>query len=107
MDISYKNRYAQFEEKPNLEISLSFTAADGDLYSLTETILNQKNGSSFDTWLRIDAMPLNTKDSTDFIASTTAPFIHSEKIQASHNTLSFQRTLAPLEIRFIVLRPLH
>jgi len=107
VDISYKNRYAQFEEKPNLEISLSFTAADGDLYSLTETILNQKNGSSFDTWLRIDAMPLNTKDSTDFIASTTAPFIHSEKIQASHNTLSFQRTLAPLEIRFIVLRPLH
>lgn len=76
-------------------------------YKLTETYINQENGSIYDAWISSGAVEPSTSDDITFLKSATQPGYHQQILSVnSAQELSIDVTLQLLEVRMLTLTPL-
>lgn len=104
-DMTFNNRYTPFPDATNKKVLVPLRDLSETDYILTDTILNRNHGSSFDKWVDLGALPLDTKKETDYLKSISIPKITKQEVQVKNGYLNISRTLTPLEVRFIEVRP--
>lgn len=103
-DMTETNRYSAFDTSKNLAVSLQLTdIADGN-YLVKEYYVNQNHGNPYDIWLKMGALPLDTKD-TDLLRGLCVPQFHQQYLQTVSHSLTYTAELEPFEIRFAELKP--
>lgn len=100
-DMTLTNRYTPFPEEQSKRVTLALCDLSENKYLLTHTILNREHGSSYDKWIELGALPLQTQDETDYLKSISIPCIKKQAVQTESNTLTITCTLKPHEVRFI------
>ena len=99
-DMQFTERYTPFNKLGVMELSLELCDLKTDLCTVREHIVNQTFGSAFDEWIRMGAQPLSTND-IDYLKSVSVPKLYVRKEIVENNTITYNASLEPLEIRFI------
>ncbi len=101
-DVTKTSRYSPFDMSKQLELSLTLENVENGSYEIREYYVNRDQGSAYDLWLKMGALPLTPKD-TDLLRGLCVPGFHIEKRLISSNTLNYTAQLEPLEIRLTLL----
>lgn len=99
-DMQFTERYTPFNKLGVMELSLELCDLKTDLCTVREHIVNQSFGSAFDEWIRMGAQPLSAND-IDYLKSVSVPKLYVRKETVENNTIIYNASLEPLEIRFI------
>lgn len=106
-DMTDTDRYTVFAETAPLQVSLLLKGLPSKNYKLTETYINQENGSIYDAWISSGAVEPSTSDDITFLKSATQPGYHQQILSVnSAQELSIDVTLQLLEVRMLTLTPL-
>jgi xylan 1,4-beta-xylosidase len=100
-DISTDNRYAPFAEKNTALFQFNITNIPYKGALITEHIINQENGSSYDAWVKMGARsPLRVSD-FDTLKKFSFPGLHVHYEKIIDSKLPLNLTLEPLEVRLV------
>lgn len=99
-DMQFTERYTPFNKLGVMELSLELCDLKTDSCLIREHIVNQSFGSAFDEWIRMGAQPLSAND-IDYLKSVSVPKLYVRKEIVENNTITYNASLEPLEIRFI------
>ena len=103
-DMTFLNRYTPFLNPMRRKFSLSLNGFDEGQYIITETEINPSSGSSFDKWVELGALPLNSQEDYNYLQSMSLPQIHKRVVQIDDGKVELTQTLAPHEVRLIEIR---
>lgn len=106
-DMTFENRYTPFPKSHAVKVILPLTNLFEDSYQLTETIVNRDYGSSFDKWLELGGIPLESKEDIEYLKSVSLPRIQKKILNIENNSLTITAELQPHEVRLIELKPLY
>ncbi len=106
-DMTFKNRYTPFPKTSTLKVILPLTNLSEPSYQLTETIVNNEYGSSFDKWLELGGIPLESRNDMEYLKSVSLPRIQKKILNSENNTLTITAELKPHEVRLIEINPLY
>ena len=98
-------RYLPFALDKRLKITVPLTDLPYESYLLSETELSRASGSSFDKWLEMGAIPVETPEMADYLKAVSTPRVTNRIVKVSNGRLDISVELEPLEIRLIELRP--
>jgi beta-xylosidase len=98
-------RYLPFAMDTRLKITVPLTDLPYDKYLSTETMINRASGSSFDKWLEMGALPVETPEMIEYLSAVSTPRIVNHILEVQDGFLEISVELEPLEIRMIELRP--
>ena len=73
---------------------------------ITETIVNKNYGSSFDKWIELGGLPLESKNDIEYLKAVSVPRIQKKMLSTQNNSLTITAELEPHEVRFIEIKPL-
>lgn len=104
-DMTFTNRYTPFSNGKVKKFTIPLTDLENGLWTITETIVNREYGSSFDNWVALGALPLETKQETDYLKSISVPRIFKRQITVTDHMLPLAAELLPHEIRLLELKP--
>jgi xylan 1,4-beta-xylosidase len=102
---SENDRYLPFAMDTRLSLTVHLTDLPYERYQLTERIINRSSGSSFDQWLDMGAMPVETTETVDYLRAVSIPRIKNRILKVQEGSLEISEELEPLELRLIELRP--
>ncbi len=100
-DMTPTNRYTPFIATNKLRIVLPLTDLVCSSVMITDTFINRQHGSPFDTWVALGALPLETKEETDYLKSISVPKITKEQVAVVDGMLTLSRTLEAHEVRLV------
>lgn len=103
-DMTFLNRYTPFLNPTNKKFSLPVTGLKSGKHLVTETILNPAHGSSFDKWVELGALPLQSKEDFDYLQSVSIPKMQKRMIDVKEDSMDFSATLEPHEVRLIEIQ---
>ncbi len=104
-DMTFTDRYTTFEPSVPLDVHMSITGvADGD-YLVKETVLNRENGSAFDLWVAMGAMPLSTPEEVRTLKEKAQPTFTKYVKPVENGVLELDAILDMLEIRLVSITP--
>lgn len=106
-DMTFENRYTPFPKSHTLKVILPLTNLLHSSYQLTETIVNKNYGSSFDKWLELGGMPLESKNDIEYLKSVSLPLIQKKILDIENDSLTITAELQPHEVRLIEIKPLY
>ena len=101
-DMTFMNRYTPFQENRKKQISIQLTDIKNGDYRLKERWVNRNSGSSFDQWVKMGAVSLNT-DEVETLKALSEPQCTLQKITVEDHNYVLYAILEPLEIRLIEL----
>lgn len=102
--VTATERYTPFDMSRYVTINIPLSGMDGGQYVIKEYFVNRSQGSAYDLWVKMGAMPLSTGDSNIY-KQTCVPGFHSAFLNCENGLLSYSPTLEPLEIRFAEISP--
>ncbi|SJU67671.1 Uncharacterised protein [Clostridioides difficile] len=70
--MTFNHRYKPFPKPNILKVILPLTNLSEASYHLTETIVNKQYGSSFDKWLELGGLPLESNDDIEYLKSVSS-----------------------------------
>jgi len=103
-DMTFLNRYTPFVNPTRKKYSLPLTGLSGRKHLVTETILNASHGSSFDKWMELGAMPLQSKEDLDYLQSVSIPKMQKHIIESRDGSIDLSITLEPHEVRLVEIQ---
>lgn len=106
-DMTFSSRYTPFPKPNTLKIILPIINLLKDSYQLTETIVNKYYGSSFDKWLELGGLPLESNHDVYYLNSASLPRIQKKIINAENNSITVIAELEPHEVRLIEIKPIY
>ncbi len=106
-DMTFEDRYTMFPKENTLKVILPLMNLSESRYALTETIVNRDYGSSFDKWIELGGMPLESKEDIGYLKSVSLPRIQKKVINTKNNTLTITAELQAHEVRLIELKPIE
>ena len=106
-DMTFENRYTPFPKPQTLKVVLPIINLFEKNYQLTETIVNQKYGSSFDKWIELGGLPLETAKDIEYLKAASIPKIQKKILSNENSTLTITAELMPHEVRFIEIKPIY
>lgn len=104
-DMTFTNRYTPFPDEFNRKFILPLADLTHKSFTITDTILNRRNGSSFDKWIELGALPLETTAETDYLKAISIPKLMKQRLNVKNNYLTISRELEPHEVRLIEIHP--
>lgn len=104
-DMTFTNRYTAFPKTQDKLFNIPFTGLKDGNWLITETIINQKYGSSFDKWIECGAQPLETEADVEYLKSISVPHVIKRTTRVSDGNLLIQARLMPHEVRLITFKP--
>lgn len=99
-DMQFTERYTPFNKLGTMDLSLELTDLKSNDCIIREQIVNQTYGSAFDEWIRMGAQPLTSED-IEYLKSVSVPKLYVRKEAIENNTITYNASLEPLEIRLI------
>ena len=101
-DMTYKKRYTPFEplQKRDFELRLQ-DIGDGE-WQIKEYTLNRQSGSSFDKWVDMGAMPLESEEEIDLLKGYSMPMLNRYRLSSNGKSLTINALLEPLEVRLML-----
>jgi len=105
-DMTFNNRYTPFQKSNTLKVILPLTNLCETSYQLTETIVNKYHGSSFDKWIELGGLPLESKNDIEYLKAASIPRIQKKILTTENDTLTIIAELEPHEVRLIEIKPL-
>ncbi len=102
-DITQTTRYSPFDMTHKLRVSLDLKDIENGTYELREYYVNRSHGSSYDIWLKMGAVPVDSQD-IQLLRGLSVPGYHKELHLVEKNQLSYAPILEPLEIRFTEIK---
>jgi beta-xylosidase/AraC-like DNA-binding protein len=106
-DMTFTNRYTPFPTANRKKYVIPLADVTNNEYILTETIINRQNGSAFDKWIELGALPLETTDDVNYLKSVSVPLIRKRRLSVENNYLTISCELEPHEVRLIEIRALY
>lgn len=106
-DMTFKNRYTPFPKPKILKVVVPIINLLENNYQITETIVNQNYGSSFDKWVELGGLPLESKKDIEYLKSVSVPKIQKKILCIENNVLTITAELMPHEVRLIEIKPLY
>lgn len=106
-DMTFENRYTPFSKPQILKVVLPIINLLEKNYQLTETIVNQKYGSSFDKWIELGGLPLETSKDIEYLKAASIPKIQKKILCSEDNSITITAELMPHEVRLIEIKPLY
>lgn len=103
-DMTETDRYTMFENVQSLDLKICIEHMENKTYSIVERILNRESGSLFDTWLSIGDRGSHCSCEYEYLERSCLPGLHKSTVTANNHTLTFHRTLKPLEVRLITIQ---
>ena len=100
-DMTDTNRYTPFPELTRQEVSFQLTDLANGRYRVSESFVNQKAGSSFDTWVEIGAPEDLTPYDIEHLKAASFPGRRITEENVSDRTLIYKQILEPLEVRLV------
>lgn len=104
-DVTETNRYTPFDNPSIAKFIIPFTHIKSGNYIISETILNQENGSSFDKWVELGAMPIIEPKEYLYLRAVSVPKLYHKDVTVENDSLMLTRELMPHEVRLIKIRP--
>ena len=105
--MTFENRYTPFPKPQILKVVLPIINLSEKNYQLTETIVNQRHGSSFDKWIELGGVPLETAKDVEYLKAASIPKIQKKVLCTEENTLTITAELMPHEVRLIEIKPIY
>lgn len=105
-DMTFNNRYTPFPKSNILKVILPLTNLSEANYQVTETIVNKNHGSSFDKWIELGGLPLESKNDIEYLKAVSVPRIQKKILSTENNALTITAELEPHEVRLIEIKPL-
>lgn len=99
-DMQFTERYTPFNKLGTMDLSLELTDLKSENCIIREQIVNQTYGSAFDEWIRMGAQPLSNED-VEYLKNISVPKLYVRKEAIENNTITYNASLGPLEIRLI------
>ncbi|MDE7181957.1 MAG: helix-turn-helix domain-containing protein [Clostridia bacterium] len=99
-DMQFTERYTPFNKLGTMDLSLELCDLKADSCVIREHIVNQSFGSAFDEWIRMGAQPLSSND-IEYLKCVSVPKLYVRRVTIENNSLSYNASLEPLEIRLI------
>lgn len=99
-DMQFTERYTPFNKLGTMELSLELCDLKAEACIIKEHIVNQSFGSAFDEWIRMGAQPLSSSD-IEYLKSVSVPKLYVRKETVENNSINYNASLEPLEIRLI------
>ena len=99
-DMQFTERYTPFNKLGTMDLSLELTDLKSENCIIREQIVNQTYGSAFDEWIRMGAQPLSNED-VEYLKNISVPKLYVRKEAIENNTITYNASLDPLEIRLI------
>lgn len=104
-DMTFTDRYTPFDPVQNLDVHLVLRDVKNGAYLIRETVLNRKSGSTFDQWVDMGAMELDTEQEYKTLAARATPSCSKYVAQAKNHALELDAMLEMLEVRLITIEP--
>lgn len=99
-DMQFTERYTPFNKLGTMDLSLELCDLKAASCVIREHIVNQSFGSAFDEWIRMGAQPLSSTD-IEYLKNLSVPKLYVRKETIENNTINYNASLEPLEIRLI------
>ncbi|MDS0527037.1 helix-turn-helix domain-containing protein [Clostridium sp. SHJSY1] len=106
-DMTFENRYAPFSNPHTMKVILPLTNITEGSYQLTETIVNERHGSSFDKWIELGGVDLETNEDIEYLKCASIPRIQKKTLFTEDNSLKIIAELKPHEVRLIEVKPIN
>lgn len=106
-DMTFNNRYTPFQKSNILKVILPLKNLSESSYMLTETIVNKSHGSSFDKWIELGGVPLESKNDIEYLKSVSVPRIQKKILTTENDLLTITAELEPHEVRLIEIKPIY
>jgi beta-xylosidase/AraC-like DNA-binding protein len=106
-DMTFTSRYTPFPNPTVKKFVIPLSDLTDEEYILTDTILNKDHGSSFDKWVELGALNLETQDESNYLKSISIPRITKQRLNVEKDYLTISRELQPHEVRFIEIHALR
>lgn len=103
-DMTFTNRYTPFPNPVRKKFVLPLTGLPTEQYTITETILSQQHGSSFDKWVELGALPLEAPEEVEYLKALSLPGMKKRRLSAENGQLTISCTLEPHEVRLVEIR---
>ncbi len=96
--MTFTDRYTPFPNLTTHKYVLPLTDLQMNDYFITETILNRNNGSAFDKWIDLGALPLETSEEVEYLKSISVPRIQKSHCKIEDGKTIISRTLEPTKL---------
>lgn len=104
-DMTLTNRYAPFREAKEKLFVIPLSGLSDKEYTITESTINTSHGSSYDQWLSLGGLPLESLAEVEYLRQTSVPFIQKRREKASKEGLTLHCALSVHEVRLIEVIP--
>ena len=105
-DMTFTDRYTPFSPEEQMDVHLSIRDLASEKYRITETIINRHSGSSFDLWVEMGGISLESAEEVQNLASRSVPAINKYVSEAKDGVLRLDALLEMLEVRLITAEPI-
>lgn len=103
-NVTFLERYNAFVNPSAMDVDLILNNAENGMYILTEHVVNRQNGSAFDEWVRMGALPLMTEEEINTLKGRSMPKIFKTNIEVNNRRINYYSKLEPHEIRLVEIR---
>lgn len=100
-DMTGTNRYTPFSDLSLETVTLHLHDLPNGRYRITESFVNQKAGSSFDTWVELGAPEDLTPYDVEYLKAASFPGRKLSETEVTEHSLTYSQTLEPLEVRLV------
>ena len=92
-----------FTGKFSLKIELPLKGLSEAKYHMTEIILNDKSGCTYEKWKELGAYPLYQQEDVPYLNQVSACNIYRQEIYPISGSFQYVRELKPYEVRYMVM----
>jgi len=102
-NVTFLERYNAFVDAAPMDFDLVLAHAENGQYTLTEHILNRANGSAFDEWVQMGALPLTSEEEINTLKGRAMPKISKTSMEVNNKRINYYAKLEPHEVRLILI----
>jgi xylan 1,4-beta-xylosidase len=103
-NVTFLERYNAFVDPSPTDFDLILVNSENGTYTLTEYVVNRENGSAFDEWVRMGAIPLTREEEINTLKGRSMPKISKTYFEVNNKRINYYAKLEPHEIRLIEIR---
>lgn len=104
-DLTPLNRYTPFPYARSKQYSFTLDKVHDESYILSEYVISREHGSSFDIWSKQFPIPLTRDEDLEALKGLSQPLLSKRELEAKEKQLEFELTVAPHEVKLIILSP--
>ncbi len=102
-NVTFLERYNAFVNPNPIEFDFSLSNLENGTYLMTEQIVNRENGSAFDEWIQMGALPLTNEEEINTLSGRSMPKLNKGSLEVTNNIINYFAELQPHEIRLILI----